>query len=143
MGKPRERRTMQLPANAHVAVADGERFILFRNCGTVAEPVLEAEDRPEIAETNKDAGKRDHESSHRRGGEPHDRAAHAAGVADWLNREVEDRRIAQLLVVADPDTLGELRKHYDKRTEAALIGELDKQLTGMPGPDILKAIVAA
>ena len=134
---------MQLPANTHVAVVDGSRFLLMRQCGTTPEPALELEAEPEIAETNKDAGKRDHESAHRRGGEPHDRAAHAAGVADWLNRQVEDRRIAQLLVVADPDTLGELRKHYDKRTEAALIGELDKQLTGMPGPDILKAIEAA
>ena len=134
---------MQLPANTHVAVVDGSRFLLMRNCGTAPEPTLELEAEPEIAETNKDAGKRDHESSHRRWGEPHDRAAHAAGVADWLNREVEDRRIASLLVVADPDTLGEMRKHYDKRTQGALIGELDKQLTGMPGPDILKAIEAA
>ena len=134
---------MQLPANTHVAVVDGSRFLLMRNGGTAPEPTLELEAEPEIAETNKDAGKRDHESSHRRWGEPHDRAAHAAGVADWLNREVEDRRIASLLVVADPDTLGEMRRHYGKATQAALVGELDKQLTGMPGPDILKAIEAA
>ena len=134
---------MQLPANTHVAVVDGSRFLLMRNCGTVADPVLQAEEQPDIAETNKDAGKRDHESSHRRGGEPHDRAAHAAGVAEWLDREIADRRIASLLVVADPDTLGEMRKHYGKATQQALLGELDKQLTGMPGPDILKAIEAA
>jgi len=134
---------MQIPANAHVAILDGERFLVMRNTGTAAEPALELTAEPEIEETNKDAGKRDHESAHRRGGEPHDRAAHAAGVADWLNRSVLAGQIDKLLIVADPDSLGELRKHMQVRTHAAVIGEVDKQLTGMPGPDILKVLEAA
>jgi len=134
---------MQIPANAHVAILDGERFLVMRNTGTAAEPALELTAEPEIEETNKDAGKRDHESAHRRGGEPHDRAAHAAGVADWLNRAVLAGQIDKLLIVADPDSLGELRKHMQVRTHAAVIGEVDKQLTGMPGPDILKVLEAA
>ena len=134
---------MQIPANAHVAVLDGERFLLLRNEGTATDPRLALEAEPEVAETNKDAGKRDHESSHRRGGEPHDRAAHAAGVADWLNRAVLQRRIDSLVIVADPDSLGELRRHLHVTTQAAVVGELDKQLTGMPGPDILKILEAA
>ena len=134
---------MQIPANAHVAILDGERFLVMRNTGTATEPALELTAEPEIEETNKDAGKRDHESAHRRGGEPHDRAAHAAGVADWLNRSVLAGQIDKLLIVADPDSLGELRKHMQVRTHAAVIGEVDKQLTGMPGPDILKVLEAA
>ncbi|MBW8784339.1 MAG: host attachment protein [Novosphingobium sp.] len=134
---------MRLPANAHVAVVDGERFLLMRNCGTTAEPKLELEAEPSLEETNKSAGQREHESEHRRWGEPHDRAAHAAAVAEWLNHQVLTHRIEQLLVVADPETLGEMRRHYHKQTEAALAGEVHKQLTGMPGPDILKAVVAA
>jgi len=134
---------MQIPANAHVAILDGERFLVMRNTGTAAEPALELTAEPEIEETNKDAGKRDHESAHRRGGEPHDRAAHAAGVADWLNRAVLAGQIEKLLIVADPDSLGELRKHMQVKTHAAVIGELDKQVTGMPGPDILKVLEAA
>jgi len=134
---------MQIPANAHVAILDGERFLVMRNTGTATEPALELTAEPEIEETNKDAGKRDHESAHRRGGEPHDRAAHAAGVADWLNRAVLAGQIDKLLIVADPDSLGELRKHMQVRTHAAVIGEVDKQLTGMPGPDILKVLEAA
>ncbi|MBW8754329.1 MAG: host attachment protein [Sphingomonadales bacterium] len=134
---------MKLPAQTHVAVVDGERFLLMRNCGTTADPTLEVIAQPSVPETNKSAGQHEHESAHRRGGEPHDRAAHAAGVADWLNHEVLTHRIESLLVVADPTTLGEMRRHYHKQTEAALLGELDKQLTGMPGPDIMKAIEAA
>lgn len=134
---------MKLPANAHVAVVDGETFLLMRNCGTTAEPVLESEGRRGVEATNKSAGMREHESEHRRGGEPHDRAAHAAGVAQWLNHEVLEHRIDQLLVVADPETLGEMRRHYHKQTEGVLLGEVGSLLTGRPGPDILKAIQAA
>lgn len=134
---------MKLPAEAHVAVVDGERFLLMRNCGTTAEPTLELVVQPSVEETNKSAGQHEHESAHRRGGEPHDRAAHAAGVADWLNKAVLDHQIDQLLVVADPSSLGEMRRHYHKETQSVLLGELDKQLTGMPGPDILDVIRAA
>lgn len=134
---------MQIPMNAHVAVVDGSRFLLMRNCGTTPEPALELLAEPLAAATNKSAGQRDHESSHRRWGEPHDRDSHAAGVAEWLNRAVLDHRIDRLLVVADPDSLGEMRRHWHKQTQAALVGELDRQLTGMPGPDILEVIRAA
>lgn len=134
---------MQLPAETHVAVVDGERFLLMRNGGTLAEPTLELVAEPTVEESNKSAGVQEHESAHRRGGEPHDRAAHAAGVADWLNARVLQHEIESLLIVADPSTLGEMRRHYHKETEAVLLGELDKQLTGVPGPDILEAIRAA
>lgn len=134
---------MKLPANAHVAIVDGENFLLMHNCGTTADPVLESDGRIGVEETNKSAGQREHESAHRRGGEPHDRAAHAAGVAEWLNHEVQTRKIGQLLVIADRDTLGEMRRHYHRETEGVLLGEMDQLLTGMPGPDILKAIAAA
>lgn len=134
---------MQLPAETHVAIVDGERFLLMRNCGTLTEPSLELVAEPSVEETNKSAGVQEHESAHRRGGEPHDRAAHAAGVTDWLNARVLQHEIESLLIVADPSTLGEMRRHYHKETESVLLGELDKQLTGIPGPDILQAIQAA
>ncbi|MCW1430562.1 host attachment family protein [Novosphingobium sp. JCM 18896] len=53
------------------------------------------------------------------------------------------REIESLLIVADPNTLGEMRKHYHKETQAALLGELDKQVTNMPAPQIVKVIAAA
>lgn len=134
---------MKLPAQAHVAVVDGERFLLMRNCGTTAEPVLECESEPEVGVTNHSAGVRHQDGARTRTIEPMDKFAHAAGVAEWLNHEVLTHRIERLLVIADPDTLGEMRLHYHKQTKLALLGELAKQLTGMPGPDILKAIAAA
>lgn len=64
-------------------------------------------------------------------------------MAAWLNRAVLQHRIERLLIVADPDTLGEMRRHYHKALDAALVGELDRQLTGMPGPGIAQAIAGA
>lgn len=52
-------------------------------------------------------------------------------------------QIEQLVVVADPKTLGEMRRHYHKELSARLIGELDKALASVPVPQIEKALAAA
>lgn len=134
---------MKLPANAHVAVVDGENFLLMRNCGTMAEPALQCEGRPQVEETNHSAGMRHQDAARKATIEPMDKFAHAAGVAEWINHEVLTHRIDQLLVIADPDSLGEMRRHYHKETQGVLLGEMRQLLTGKPGPDILKAIQAA
>ncbi len=133
---------MKIPAQAHVAIADGARFLLMRNSGTSAEPKLELVFEPDVAESGESGGM-GHHDPRSDDYQTHDKLDHAAGIAGWLNYAVLQHRVEQLLVVADPDTLGEMRRHYHKETEAVLIGELDKQLTGMPGPDILKVIEAA
>ena len=135
---------MKIPANTHVAVVDGERFVLMLASGDAAEPQLEFQGEPDVSDSGESGAAGHHDTDAKSDAwRTQDKLDHAAGVAGWLNRAVTQNRIASLLVVADPDTLGEMRKHYAKPTEAALIGELDKQLTGMPGPDILKVIEAA
>ncbi len=67
----------------------------------------------------------------------------AAETADLLKRRALAHEYDHLVVIAPPRTLGELRKHYHKEVSARLIGELDKDLTGHPIPDIEKAIAAA
>jgi len=134
---------MKLPAETHVAIVDGERFLLMRNSGTTADPVLEFQGEPEIEETNYSAGVRHQDVSDKAAVEPMDKFAHAAGVAGWLNQQVLQREIESLLIVADPNTLGEMRKHYHKETQAALLGELGKQVTNLPGPQIVKVIASA
>ena len=49
-------------------------------------------------------------------------------------------KIEQLIVIAAPRTLGELRHHYHKLLERALIAELAKDLNGKQPPEILKAL---
>ena len=43
-------------------------------------------------------------------------------------------------IIADPTTLGTMRKHYHKMLEKALVKELAKTLTTASGEDIAKAL---
>ena len=63
-----------------------------------------------------------------------------AGVATMLNAQALSGDFDQLLVIAAPKTLGELRKHWGKPLQAKLVGEMAKDLTGMTTDQIVKAI---
>lgn len=135
---------MILPAKTHVAVLDGEKFLLMRNAGTATEPKLQMEGKPDIRETNYSAGIR-----HQDGSPPDSRLddleelAHAAGIAEWINQKVLKHEISKLVVIADPGSLGELRHHWHKETEKVIVAEMAKDLVNSPANDILKAIEAA
>ncbi|MGC1269273.1 MAG: host attachment protein [Croceibacterium sp.] len=135
---------MNVPHEAHVAVVDGDRFLLLRNTGTNLEPKLELIAKPALEATNFSAGVRDQDpASQRKGTNDLNELAHAAAAAEWLNRKVLDGKVQNLVVVADPKTLGEMRRHYHKELEAALVGELAKAVTGAPLPQIEKIIADA
>ena len=51
--------------------------------------------------------------------------------------------IEEVLVIADPKTLGEMRQHYHTELRRKLAGEIDKTLTGLPIDKIEAAIDAA
>lgn len=131
---------MLLPHGTIVALADGKKFELYRNSGNEAEPVLDALDAPKLDEHNKGAGAHHYSSSGNPTGHLLDEDAHAAAVAAWLNHEVTGNRIEHLVVVAAPRTLGELRRHYHKLTEQALVAELHKDLNDRSAGDILEAL---
>lgn len=48
-----------------------------------------------------------------------------------------------LIVIAAPRTLGELRKHYHKALSAKLLGEIAKDLTSHAIADIEKVIAGS
>lgn len=135
---------MKLPQNAHVAVLDGRQFQLYRNIGQADAIKLEALDTGDISDTNKSGGGRDHDAT-RDGasGQELEEIAHGAGVAEYLNARVLNHKIEALLIIADPDTLGEMRHHYHKELEGVLIGEINKTLTNSPVADIIRSIEAA
>ena len=134
---------MRLPKGATVAVADGERLNLFRNTGDEADPKLTALPGADVASDNKGSGARHQSSSANPGHGQVEEDGFAAGIADLLNRQVLDGKIADLVVIAAPRTLGELRKHYHKKLSAALVGEIAKDLTGHAVRDVEKTIAAA
>ncbi|GGZ10784.1 baeRF12 domain-containing protein [Novosphingobium colocasiae] len=138
---------MILPHGTVFAIVDGENFELYRNSGKEAAPRLVSLDTPELEATNFSAGARrsDGPSRHQaRTGDGSDdsidESAHAVAVTQWLNRQVLEREIDQLVVVADPRSLGEMRRHYHKELRSALLREVPKTLTGRPAQDIIRAV---
>ncbi|NCP19277.1 MAG: attachment protein [Erythrobacter sp.] len=132
---------MKLPHNAHVAVVDGNRFMFLRNTGKIFEPKLELVEQPDLDASNFSAGVRHQdESGQRTGATDLNELAHGAAVAEWLNAKAVSGDVSQLLVVADPKTLGEMRRHYHSELEKTLVGELDKTMTGEPLEKIASVI---
>jgi len=135
---------MQLPHGATVAIVDGEQFVLMRNQGDAAQIDLRPLDRPEVDGSNRSQGqKRPSISGAENDVKELAEAGHAAGAAQWLNHQVLTHAIDQLVVIADPRTLGEMRRHYHKELQARLLGEIAKTLTSADTAAIEKAISAA
>lgn len=135
---------MELPNGTLVAIADGEQLLLFRNQGDEKQLDLVNLDTPKVSDENKSAGVRNQDGGPG-GSDPRDldESAHAAGVAEWINGQVLKNKVDNLVIIADPKSIGEMRRHYHKETKAALIGEITKTLTNSPIPDIEKAIASA
>ncbi len=68
---------------------------------------------------------------------------HAMSVAQALNNWALKNKFEKLVVIAAPKTMGELRKHWHKEVEGAIIGEITKTLTGHSTEDIIRTIDAA
>jgi protein required for attachment to host cells len=60
-----------------------------------------------------------------------------------LNAQALSGKLGDLVVIAAPKTLGELRKHWHKTLQAKLIGEIAKDLTGQTPDHIAAAILHA
>ena len=143
---------MQVPHNSVVVVADGRKMLFLRNEGDNEFPNLivesaQEQDNPATRDQATDAagGASSTQGAARSSFEPTDfhqleEDRFAAQAADLLKRRALANDFDSLIVVAPPRTLGELRKHYHKEVSNRLAGEIDKDLTGHPIPDIEKAL---
>jgi protein required for attachment to host cells len=134
---------MQLPKNATVAIADGEKFNLFRNAGDEAQLKLTPLAHGPVNDHHEGATPARHGSSANPDGGQDEEDGFSAGVVDLLNRKVLDGEISALLIIAAPRTLGAIRPRYHARLSAILVGEIAKDLTGHALHDVEKAINAA
>lgn len=134
---------MQIPHGTVVAVADGAKFVLFHNTGDAAHPKLEALPVPPVDTHNHSSGQHRPSTDGNPADSQQEEDAFAAGTAAILNRQVLDGKIKDLVVIAAPRTLGELRRHYHKTLSAVLRAEVSKDLTGHPVADIEKAVAGA
>lgn len=134
---------MLLPNGTLVAVADGEKLKLFRNKGDEQNVELTAVSVGDVDTDNKSGGARHQSSAANPDASQVEEDGFAAGVADLLNRQVLQNKADNVVVIAAPRTLGELRKHYHQKLETALLKEVAKDLTGHSVQDIEKALLAA
>ena len=132
---------MRLPSNAHVAIVDGENFTVMRNTGQPLEPKLGSAEKPDLSATNYSAGVKHQDNAGQQLGRTDlEELAHGAAATEWLNAKAIAGDISDILVIADPKTLGEMRRHYHSELEKALVGEIDKTVTSEPLEKIAKVI---
>jgi protein required for attachment to host cells len=136
---------MNIRPNALILVADGEKYLLLRNHGTKAGLKLQVEgravqDNPPNRELADDAPGRRYDNGlgpMRSAMEPTDHqqiaedrfAAVAAAALDAMATSTDT---PQVVVVAPPRALAELRRQYTPAVTALLTDEVDKTLTGHP-----------
>lgn len=134
---------MNIPKGAMIAVADGAKLSLFRNDGDPSEPRLVSQPAPDINTDNKSGGVGHQSKSANPDDDTQEEDGFAAGVVEILNRRAIEGKIDNLVVVAAPRALGEMRKHYHAKLKDVLVGELSKDLTGHTSEEIGKALAAA
>lgn len=131
---------MILPHGTVVAVADGTTLKLFRNRGTEPELDLIELEHSAIVPVNPGSGSRHRSDSSNPDSHRKAEDGFAAASANLLNRLALDGSLEGLFVVADPRTLGELRKHFHATLQAKILGEISKDLLDHPVHDIGIAI---
>jgi protein required for attachment to host cells len=146
---------MRVPHDSYVLVADGAKMLFFRNEGDTEALNLQVVE----AEQQRDEYDRDikTDTAGQKPGIPGGPGGSTAGEADFhqqaedrfaadaaerINRAAQSGSIKDLVVIASPKTLGELRKHYGKNVQEMIRAEIAKDLTGHPVDRIEAAIQA-
>jgi len=143
---------MQVPHDARVLVADGAKMLFFRNEGDGQYPdlkVLEATEQADAADQEIKSGPAGRTAGPNGRGSAmgeadfHEQSEQRflADSADVLNRGALAGDYSDLIVVAPPRALGELRKHYHSEVESRLIQEVPKDLTGFAVDQIEQILV--
>ena len=144
---------MRIPHDSYVLVADGAKMLFFRNEGDAENIDLKVV----TAEQQADKPDRDLKTDQagRMPGSPGHGGASSAGEADFhqqaedrfaveaadrINRAALANEFENLIIIAPPKTLGELRKHFHKQTEGRIAAEIAKDLTGHPVDRIEKVL---
>ncbi len=135
---------MKCPHDALIALANGERFVLMRNVGQAFDPKLEKVEELDLLLTNFSAGVRHQDPAGQRAGSTDlDELAHGAAIAEWLNDRALKGDLGDIVIAADPKTLGQIRQHCHQETGKRIIGEIAKDLTNQPVAAVERAIADA
>lgn len=127
-----------VPAGTLVVVADGAKARMFLNVGDAnavslrQHEVLQAQDIPLQGPSGVAPPQQSIQDN--------DERAFAKHLAQRLNDGALKQEYAHLLLVADPQTLGEMRPQLHKETQQRLLGEVAKTLTNAPLDEIERAL---
>lgn len=139
---------MILPHNCLILVTDGRKMLMLRNKGSGERIELRTE-RHEMREDRKDReiktdapGLTGQSAGFGRPAmqEPDyhqlDEDRWAAETAKTINMRALAHDFEQLVVIAPPKTMGELRGHWHKEVEQRIVAEVTKEMTDRPVPEI-------
>lgn len=127
-----------IPTGTWVVVADGTGARLFHNVGKGAKVSLKQEEllQPEDPIEHGPSGSRPPESTP----QSTDEASFARQLASRLNAAALKQEYADLILMADPHTLGQLRPQLHNETTRRIIKEFAKTFTNAPLEDIEAAL---
>ncbi|UWR21341.1 host attachment family protein [Sulfitobacter sp. S190] len=143
-----------LTQDTWVLIADGEKALFLVNRTDAANPHLdvirtEEQDNPPNREqaANRPGRFNDGPSTHRSAVQDTDwhqlaKDRFAGDLADILYRRAHAQDFDRIVLVADPSTLGELRKELHQEVTDKVVGEVPKTLTNHPVEEIEKIVSA-
>ena len=131
--------TFSVPHHALILVADGKHALLYRNVGEHGVKLEKAGHLPTDVADGKGPGKLPHESSPREAEEEN----FAKHVAKDLYTRLHDQKMEALVLVADPQTLGQLRACLHQEVSKRITGELHKTLVKSSVADIEHILTTA
>lgn len=135
---------LNIPHDAFVFVGDGRKALFLRNEGDEkflnlkTERVLRDQNPPTREQGSDQPGRAFASVGARRSAvedtDWHEleeqRFAHV--IADALQRLVRERKVKELVVIAPPRTLAELRRAFHSEVKSRIVAEIDKDLTKQP-----------
>ena len=144
---------MIIPTDTLVLVADGKRMLFLRNRGDAVRPDL----RVEEVEKQENPAQRD-QATDKPGRAFAGFGAHRAGYDDadfhkmaednWakdaagrLNKRAQAKDFENLVIVAPPKSLGEIRKHLDPQVTNRVLGYVNKDLTHEPTDQLARHLL--
>lgn len=128
----------KIPRNAYILVADGTRAVAFENIAEQRDVELRQVENlsPENLLDDGPAGKRPPEEAP----QETDEATFAKQLAEHLNGLAVADHFRHLVLVADPQTLGQIRPSLHVETAKRVVRSVNKTLTNSTVEDIEKAL---
>ena len=127
-----------IPHNALIVVADGGKSMMFRNTAHGNEVTLREErrDTPTNLAHEGPSGSRPEDQTPKQTNE----ATFAKQLAELLYKMHHAGDYKHLVLIADPQTLGQMREAMHKSVESATVLTMAKDLTNHSAADIAKAL---